>query len=38
LSFRRAMEGRVYTKMGDGYDLEGVRYRRSGEEGQYTYE
>jgi hypothetical protein len=26
--------------MGDGYyyDLEGVRYRRSGEEGQYTYE
>jgi hypothetical protein len=26
--------------MGDGYyyDLEGVRYRRSGEDGQYTYE
>jgi hypothetical protein len=26
--------------MGDGYyyDLEGVRYCRSGEEGQYTYE
>jgi hypothetical protein len=40
LSFRWAMEGRVYTKMGDGYyyDLEGVRYRRSREEGQYTYE
>jgi hypothetical protein len=40
LSFRWAMGGRVYTKMGDGYyyDLEGVRYRRSGEEGQYTYE
>jgi hypothetical protein len=39
LSFRWAMEGRVYTKTGDGYyyDLEGVRYRRSGEEGQYTY-
>jgi hypothetical protein len=34
------MGGRVYTKTGDGYyyDLEGVRYRRSGEEGQYTYE
>jgi hypothetical protein len=34
------MDCRVYTKMGDGYyyDLEGVRYRRSGEEGQYTYE
>jgi hypothetical protein len=40
LSFRWAMGGRVYTKIGDGYyyDLEGVRYRRSGEEGQYTYE
>jgi hypothetical protein len=40
LSFQWAMEGRVYTKTGDGYyyDLEGVRYRRSGEEGQYTYE
>jgi hypothetical protein len=40
LSFRWAMDGRVYTKMGDGYyyDLEGVRYRRLGEEGQYTYE
>jgi hypothetical protein len=39
-SFRWAMGGRVYTKIGDGYyyDLEGVRYRRSGEEGQYTYE
>jgi hypothetical protein len=34
------MGGRVYTKTGDGYyyDLEGVRYRRLGEEGQYTYE
>jgi hypothetical protein len=32
--------GRVYTITGDGYyyDLEGVRYRHSGEEGQYTYE
>jgi hypothetical protein len=40
LSFRWAMGGRVYTKIGDGYyyDVEGVRYRRSGEEGQYTYE
>jgi hypothetical protein len=40
LSFRWAMGGQVYTKMGDGYyyDLEGVRYRRLGEEGQYTYE
>jgi hypothetical protein len=40
LSFRWAMESRVYTKTGDGYyyDLEGVRYRCSGEEGQYTYE
>jgi hypothetical protein len=40
LSFQWAMGGRVYTKMGDGYyyDLEGVRYRYSGEEGQYTYE
>jgi hypothetical protein len=34
------MGGRVYTKIGDGYyyDLEGVKYHRSGEEGQYTYE
>jgi hypothetical protein len=34
------MGGRVYSKTGDGYyyDLEGVRYHRSGEEGQYTYE
>jgi hypothetical protein len=34
------MGSRVYTKTGDGYyyDLEGVRYHRSGEEGQYTYE
>jgi hypothetical protein len=40
LSFRWAMEGRVYTKMGDGYyyDMEGMRYHRLGEEGQYTYE
>jgi hypothetical protein len=40
LSFRWAMGGRVYTKTGDGYyyDLEGVSYRRTGEEGQYTYE
>jgi hypothetical protein len=40
LSFRWAMEGQVYTKKGDGYyyDVEGVRYRRSGEDGQYTYE
>jgi hypothetical protein len=40
LSFRWAMGDRVYTKIGDGYyyDLEGVRYRCSGEEGQYTYE
>jgi hypothetical protein len=40
LSFRWAMGGRVYTKTRDGYyyDLEGVRYRRSGKEGQYTYE
>jgi hypothetical protein len=34
------MGGRVYIKTWDGYyyDLEGVRYRRSREEGQYTYE
>jgi hypothetical protein len=34
------MEGRVYTKTGDGYyyDVEGVRYHHSREEGQYTYE
>jgi hypothetical protein len=34
------MGGRVYTKTEDGYyyDLEGVRYRHSGEEGLYTYE
>jgi hypothetical protein len=40
LSFRWAMGGRVYTKTWDGYyyDLEGVRYRCSGEEGQYSYE
>jgi hypothetical protein len=40
LSFRWAMGGWVYTKTGDGYyyDLEGVRYCCSGEEGQYTYE
>jgi hypothetical protein len=40
LSFRWVMEGQVYTEKGDGYyyDVEGVRYRRSGEDGQYTYE
>jgi hypothetical protein len=40
LFFRWAMGGRVYTKTRDGYyyDLEGVRYCRSGEEGEYTYE
>jgi hypothetical protein len=40
LSFRWTMEGRFYTKTGDGYyyDLEGMRYRRSREEGQSTYE
>jgi hypothetical protein len=40
LSFRWAMEGPVYTEKGDGYyyDVEGVRYRRSREDGQYTYE
>jgi hypothetical protein len=40
LSFRWAMGGRIYIKMEDGYyyDLEGVRYCRSREEGQYTYE
>jgi hypothetical protein len=29
----------VYTERGDGYyyDVEGVWYRRSGEDGQYTY-
>jgi hypothetical protein len=31
---------RICTEKGDGYyyDVEGVRYRRSGEDGQYTYE
>jgi hypothetical protein len=40
LSFRWAMEGPVYTERGDGYyyDVEGMWYRRSGEDGQYTYE
>jgi hypothetical protein len=40
LSFRWAMGGQIYTKTGDGYyyDLKGVRYSRSREEGQYTYE
>jgi hypothetical protein len=40
LSFRWAMEGQVYTEKGDGYyyDMEGVRYRRLGEDSQYTYE
>jgi hypothetical protein len=34
------MGGRVCTKTRNGYyyDVEGVRYRRSEEEGQYTYE
>jgi hypothetical protein len=40
LSFRWAMGDQIYTKIGNGYyyDLEGVRYCRSGEQGQYTYE
>jgi hypothetical protein len=40
LSFRWTMEGPVYTERRDGYyyDVEGMRYRRSGEDGQYTYE
>jgi hypothetical protein len=40
LSFRWAMEGPIYTERGDGYyyDVEGVRYRCLGEDGQYTYE
>jgi hypothetical protein len=40
LSFRWAMEGPIYTERGDGYyyDVEGVWYRRSGEDGQYIYE
>jgi hypothetical protein len=40
LSFQWAMEGPFYTERGDGYyyDVEGVRYRRSGKDGQYTYE
>jgi hypothetical protein len=40
LSFRWVIEGPVYTKKGDGYyyDVEGVQYRRLGEDGQYTYE
>ena len=40
LSFRWAMEGSTYIEREDGYyyDVEGVRYRRSGEDGQYTYE
>jgi hypothetical protein len=40
LSFRWTMEGPVYTERGHGYyyDVEGVRYRRSGEDGQYTCE
>jgi hypothetical protein len=37
LSFRWAMGGRVYTKTGNGYYYD-MRYRHSGEEGQYTYE
>ena len=40
LSFRWAMEGSAYVERGDGYyyDVKGVRYRRSGEDGQYPYE
>jgi hypothetical protein len=40
LSFRWAMDGPVYIKKEDGYyyDVEGVRYRCLGEDGQYTYE
>jgi hypothetical protein len=40
LSFGWAMVDRVYTKRADGfyYDPEGVRYHRSGQEGQYSYE
>jgi hypothetical protein len=40
LSYRWAMGGPGLHKTGECYyyDLEGVRYRRSGEEGQYTYE
>ena len=40
LSFRWTMEGLAYIERGDGfyYDVEGVRYRRFGEDGQYTYE
>jgi hypothetical protein len=40
LSFRWAMEGPVYIERGDGYyyEVDGVRYCRSGENGQYTYE
>ena len=34
------MEGLDYTEIGDGYyyDVEGMRYRRLGEDGQCTYE
>jgi hypothetical protein len=40
LLFRWAMEGPIYTEKEDGYyyDVEGVRYRHSGEDGHYTYE
>jgi hypothetical protein len=40
LSFRWVMEDPVYTERRDGYyyDVEGVRYRHSGKDGQYTYE
>jgi hypothetical protein len=40
LSFRWAMGGPVYTERGDGYyyDVEGVQYHHSGEDGQYIYE
>ena len=40
LSFRWTMGGPIYIERGDGYyhDVEGVRYRRSREDGQYTYD
>jgi hypothetical protein len=40
LSFGWAMVDRVYIELADGYyyDPEGVRYHRSGQEGQYSYE
>jgi hypothetical protein len=40
LSFRWTIEGPIYTERGDGYyyDVEGVWYGPSREDGQYTYE